>query len=113
MSFADFFSIPLYANLTSTDLTVVDSEFADPFYRVVGPGESYGLAHVSFLDDPHAPLRADMISVVPGGTTISDENNNIIYPAQAVPEPSTWLLLSTGVLCSIAYQRRRTRLRNS
>jgi hypothetical protein len=68
-SFADSFAIPLYAGLTPTDLIVVDTEFADPLYRVVADGESYGLAHVSFLDDPFSRLSPGLITVVIDGTS--------------------------------------------
>lgn len=104
-SFADANGIPLYAGTPGTDLVVIDTESADPLYRVVAPGESYGLAHVTFQDDPNAPLTAAMIAVVADGTTISDEDGNIIYPA-AIPEPSSLVSLAVGILVAIGSARR-------
>ncbi|QEH34973.1 hypothetical protein OJF2_35180 [Aquisphaera giovannonii] len=68
-------------------------------------GESCGLAHVTFRDDPNAPLTAAMIAVFTIGTTISDEDGNIIYPA-AIPEPSSLVSLAVGPLVGIGSARR-------
>ncbi|MDG3008413.1 PEP-CTERM sorting domain-containing protein [Paludisphaera mucosa] len=106
-SFADFLGIPLYAGLADRDLTVVDSEFDVPFYRVVGFGESYGLAHVTFQDDPLSRLSAGMIQVVAEGTSISDESGEIIYPAQAVPEPASLCAFALGVAAIAAASTKR------
>ncbi len=104
-SFADEFGISLVAGTPGTSLAVLDTEFADPLYRVLAPDESYGLAHVSFQDDPNAPLAAGMISVALAGTTFSDEDGNIIFPA-VVPEPSSLVLLSLGSLVAMGSVRR-------
>ena len=103
---------PLWTTLTDTSVTISDSEFAyPPGYRVVAPGASFGLAHVTFSVDSSAPFQVGTISINKANTSLADGSfpSPVLYPfstqdgtftiaaASVVPEPSSMVsLLSAG-----------------
>jgi hypothetical protein len=95
-------------------------------YQTVGPGQIFGLAHVTFAVDATAATGARALHFDPTGTNLSDENGNLITmsltPSQdgsitvatgggtvVTPEPSTLVTALTGVgAVLIAFLRRRS-----
>ena len=115
------FSSDLFPNAS---FTASDSEFGGLGYDEIAPGDSYGLAHVSYIVDANAasgdrPLILDTL-----GTSLSDENGDAVDfmsvngnmhvdgDVSVVPEPSTGVLLSMGLVCAMFAIYRRAR-RNS
>jgi PEP-CTERM motif len=102
-------SFPNTAFLTS------DSEFASPGFAEIAPGKSFGIAHVSFSVGPNA-ASGDRGLILGAGTSLSDiagapvefTTGNGMLSISAVPEPSAWLLLASGLVCSFVFRRRLT-----
>ena len=91
-----------------------DSEFASPGFAEIGPGMSFGIAHVSFTVEPGAE-SGDRALVLCPGTSLSDAaglpveftTSGGVLSVASVPEPSTWLLVASGLAGSFAFRRRR------
>src|SRR5271157_5005702 len=49
----------------NTQFTGIDAEFASPGYRTVTPGETFGLAHVSYAVSSSTPNGIDTITIEP------------------------------------------------
>jgi hypothetical protein len=92
--------------------------------QVVNPGQSFGLADVTYLVDPSASAGSVGVTLEPtpvflpppGGTSLSDDQGNpvafasvngtiTIQTAAVVPEPSTAILLSTSGLILLLGRR--------
>jgi len=92
-----------------------DSEFASPGFAKIGPGMSFGIAHVSFTVGPNAQT-GDRALVLGAGTSLSDVSGAPIafttsdgkLSISSVPEPGAWLLLSSGLAASFAFCRTKT-----
>jgi hypothetical protein len=92
-----------------------DSEFASPGFATIGPGMSFGIAHVSFTVDSSAQT-GDRALVLGAGTSLSDiagapiafTTSNGMLSISVVPEPSAWLLLSSGLAAAFAFCRTTT-----
>jgi len=103
------FSLDAFPN---TAFQAADSEFGSLGYVQIDPGVKFGIAHVSFLVDPGAALGERGL-ILGAGTSLSDINGDPIgFEAidgvvNVVPEPSTVVLVSVGMLCSLAYARKR------
>jgi hypothetical protein len=91
----------------NTQFTASDSEFAAPGFRTVNPGDTFGLAHVSFAVSPTAPLGTDTINFVSSATSLSDNNGNSIPfslvsgSISVVPEPSALIEAATAALIGL------------
>ena len=89
-----------------------DAEFASPGFAEIAPGMSFGVAHVSFTVDPSA-ASGDRGLILGAGTSLSDigggpiefTTSDGVLTISSVPEPSTWLLLASGVVCSFVFRR--------
>ena len=93
-------SSPLsYDLLPTTTFMASDAEFAAPYFNVIAPGETYGLAHVYYVADATAG-SGDLQWIVGPGTSFSDINGNNV-----IPEPSSWVLLLSGFIGTMAYRR--------
>ena len=107
-------SDPLNFGITfpNTGFTVADSDGADPFFQTVNPGDSFGLAHVSYTVSPTFS-GTDTISSLGMGTSLSDINGNSIPftsmdgSMSPTPEPSTLIEAATAVLIGLGVARRR------
>ena len=93
-------SSPLsYDLFPTTTFMASDAEFAAPYFNVIAPGETYGLAHVYYVADATAG-SGDLQWIVGPGTSFSDINGNNV-----IPEPSSWVLLLSGFIGTMAYRR--------
>jgi len=97
----------------NSQFTASDSEFAATGFRTVGPGDTFGLAHVSFTVSPTAAL-GDTIAIASGtATSLSDENGNAIpfaisngliaVPAPPVPEPCALAQSATAAMIGLGF----------
>ncbi len=92
-----------------------------PGFQVVAPGQTYGLALVTYMISSTAPAGAvDTISIdsINAGTSLSDDQGNLlsftpmngsITTLFAVPEPASIIPAATAVLIGIAAAWRRRR----
>jgi hypothetical protein len=111
-------SDPLNFGITfpNAGFTVADSDGADPFFQTVNPGDTFGLAHVSYEVSPtFSGTDTITIASLNVGTSLSDINGNLI-PFTAVngsisiPEPSTLIQAATALVIGLgAVWRRRPR----
>ena len=105
----------------NTQFTGADLEFATPAYRTVDPGDTFGLAHVSYAVSSSTPNGIDTISIAPyPGSFLTDEMGNslpfgvangLIAVGVVVPEPWALTQAATAVLigAGLAWRRRRGR----
>ena len=96
----------------NTQFTAADSEFAAPGFRIVNPGDVFGLAHVSFAISPSSTGGTDTIQFVFPGTSLSDINGaSIPFTTQLVPEPAALTEAATAALLGLGsfWWRRRRR----
>src|SRR5262249_16392137 len=103
----------------NTQFTASDSEFASPFFRTVGPGDVFGLGHVSFTVDASTPNGTDALVIASDATTsLSDINGNPIpfliqngsLSVGVVPEPAALFEAATAMLIGFgAFWSRRRR----
>jgi hypothetical protein len=123
--------LPLFTN-TLPDTTLITADTGDvvagyPGYTTVNPGDTFGLAHVSYtVSSTAAPGSSDSITFVlaNNATSLSDPNqgaipftamNGSFTLAGAIPEPSTWMqgtiavLMGLGAFC---WRRRVDRRRS-
>jgi hypothetical protein len=109
------FSFDTFPN---TMFTASDSEFASPGFRTVNPGDTFGLAHVSFAVSAGF-IGTDTIALDSSTTSLSDPNGNGIpvtlvnglLSTSAIPEPSALTQAATAVLIGLGvfWWRRRKR----
>ena len=93
-------SSPLsYDLFPTTTFMASDTEFAAPYFDVIAPGDTYGLAHVYYAADATAG-SGDLQWIVGPGTSFSEINGNNV-----TPEPSSWVLLLSGFIGTMAYRR--------
>ncbi|MGB2611672.1 MAG: hypothetical protein WBC80_22085 [Isosphaeraceae bacterium] len=107
----------------NTQFTGADTEFALPGFRIVNPGDTYGLADVSYAVSSSTPNGIDSITIAPSpeslltmvdGTPISfGITNGSIAVGTVVPEPWALTQASTAVLIGLGlvWWRRRVRQR--
>jgi hypothetical protein len=103
----------------NTSFTASDTEFASPGFRVLNPGDTFGLANVSFTVSPTAELnQTDAITFVSSTTSLSDQNGSAIPftttngTLSTVPEPSALIEAATATLFGAGWfwwRRRRSR----
>ena len=93
----------------NSQFTASDFEFAAPGFRTVGPGDTFGLAHVSFTVSPTATLGTDTIAIASGtATSLSVENGNAIPFAISngsitVPEPCALAQAATAAMIGLGF----------
>jgi hypothetical protein len=105
----------------NTQFTASDSEFAAPGFRTVKPGDTFGLAHVSFAVSPTSPIGTeDTIALTSPATALSDQNGNAIavslvsgsIATAVVPEPAALTEAATAAILGLGsfwWRRRRRR----
>jgi len=103
----------------NTQFTGVDLEFASPGFRTVNPGDTFGLAHVSYAVSSSTPNGIDTITIAPSpasfltdlaGNQISFAiANGSIAVGTVVPEPWALTQASTAVLIGLGLVWRRRR----
>jgi hypothetical protein len=112
-------------------MEVTGNDLAATAGQVVNPGDTWGLAHISYLVDPAAPLgtvvpmvlELDPQNFLSGGTSLSDPTgagipftglgpNGTITIGAPIPEPASVTLLSIAGVALLAGRRlaRRRRL---
>ncbi len=101
----------------NTQFTGADTEFASPYYRTVNPGDTFGLAHVSYTVRSSTPNGIDTITIAPSpeslltmvdGTSISfGITNGSIAVGTVIPEPWALTQASTAVLIGLGLVWRR------
>ncbi len=98
--------------------TASDSEFAAPGFRTVSPGETFGLAHVSYSISATTPNGVDTLAFLNASLTELDgitnipvtiANGSIRVGAATIPEPSTLVQAGTAVLIGLGAACRRRR----
>lgn len=98
--------------------TVSDSDGGSPFFQTVNPGDTFGLANVSYVVSPSFS-GSDTITIASlnVGTSLSDIDGNAIpftamngsISTASIPEPSTLIQAATAVLIGLgAVWRRRS-----
>ncbi len=93
----------------NTQFTASDAEFGPLGFQTVNPGDTFGLAHVSFTVSPTATLGADTIAIASGtATSLSDENGNAIPFAISngsitVPEPCALAQAATAAMIGLGF----------
>jgi len=104
--------LPLSTNpFPNTSFIASDSEFASPFFRLVNPGDVFGLMNVSYTVSASAPNGSYSLLVDTSGTTsFSDENGKSIpFTVRGgcftIPVPPSWILGGTGLLFCLAAWR--------
>ena len=98
--------------------TVSDSDGGSPFFQTVNPGDTFGLANVSYMVSPtFSGTDTITIASLNVGTSLSDIDGNAIpftamngsISTTSVPEPSTLIQAATAVLIGLgAVWRRQT-----
>jgi hypothetical protein len=96
----------------NTLFTASDSEFASPGFREVMPGQTFGLANVSFSVSVTSPAGFDTLAFL--NASLSDNNGNdipvtISNGSIVVPEPSTLIEGATALLIGLGVGWRRRR----
>jgi hypothetical protein len=101
----------------NTLFTASDSEFASPGFRVVMPGQSFGLANVSFSVGATTPNGLDTMSFLNVSLTdingadipVTSSNGSIRVGPAVIPEPSTLIQATTALLIGlgVAWCRKR------
>ncbi len=94
----------------NTQFTASDSEFAAPGLRTLSPGDTFGLADVSYTVGSATPNLTDTIAFGSLATSLSDENGNAIpfttsdgsiTISISIPEPSAITEAATAALIVI------------
>jgi hypothetical protein len=94
----------------NTQFTASDSEFAAPGFRTVNPGDTFGLAHVSFSVSATTAGGTDAIVLDSLATSLSDINGNSIplsglvngsISTSSIPEPSALFQAATAALVGL------------
>jgi hypothetical protein len=93
----------------NTHFTASDSEVAAPGFRTVTPGETFGLAHVSYAVSPPSPGGTDTIAFGSPATSLSDINgfavpftiSNGSISVAVVPEPATLTMDATAAIVGL------------
>jgi hypothetical protein len=104
----------------NTTFTGADAEFASPYYRTVNPGQTFGLAHVSYAVSSSTPNGIDTITIAPSPVSLLTDlagnpisfgiTNGSITVGAVIPEPWALTQASTAVLIGLGlFWRRRVR----
>src|SRR5262249_1018770 len=93
----------------NTRFTASDSEFGPLGFRTVNPGDTFGLARVSFAVSPTTAGGTDVIALDILATSLSDSNGDLIpvslvggsIRVSVVPEPAALTQAATAALIGI------------
>ena len=109
---------PLSADtFPNTTFTGADTEFALPGFRIVNPGETFGLAHISYTESSFSPGGTDTITIAPfPDSLLTDLAGNpipfgITNGSITIPEPWALTQASTAILVGLGLVWRRRRVR--
>ena len=115
-------ALPLSLNsFPNTTFTGVDLEFASPGYRTVNPGDTFGLAYVSYAVSSSTPNGTDTIMIAPPPDSVLTDlagnqipfgiTNGSIAVGTVIPEPWALTQAATAVLIGLGlvWWRRRGR----
>jgi hypothetical protein len=101
----------------NNQFTGIDLEFALPGFQTVNPGDTFGLAHVSYAVSSSTPSGIDTITIAPypeslltmvDGTPISfGITNGLIAVGTVIPEPWALTQAATAVLIGLGLAWRR------
>ena len=102
----------------NTQFTGADAEFASPYYyRTVGPGQTFGLADVSYAVSSSTPNGIDTITIEPSPLSLLTDvvgnsipfgiTNGSITVGPVVPEPWAMTQAATAVLVGLGLVWRR------
>ncbi len=114
----------VFDQLSTTSFTAADTEFAAPGYRTVNPGDTFGLANVSYSVSPTTANGTDKltISLIPGtgdfffydansnGIAAGISSQGSIRVGPAIPEPWALTQAAIGALVGLGlvwWRRRR------
>jgi hypothetical protein len=111
-------SDPLNFGITfpNTGFIVADSDGGSPFFQAVNPGDTFGLANVSYtVSATFSGTDTILIESPNVGTSLSDINGNPIaftsmngsISTSSIPEPSTLIQATTAVLIGLCTVWRR------
>ena len=87
----------------TTSLTASDSEFAMLGYRLINPGDQFGVAHIGYSADATATPGPLTPTLVPDATSLADPSGNVPTP---IPEPSSGAFV---LACCVAWSMSRKR----
>jgi hypothetical protein len=102
--------------LPDTSFLAIDTENASPGFRTVIPGDTFGLAHVSYSVSSSTPSGTDTITIAPPDSVLSDAagnpisfdiTNGSITVGSVIPEPSALTQATTAVLIGLGLAWRR------
>jgi hypothetical protein len=102
----------------NTLFTASDSEFASPGFRVVMPGQTFGLANVSYSISATTPNGIDTLTLLNVSLTDINGNDIPVVPTNGsihvgpavIPEPSTLIQATTAAGAGLAAQWLRRRM---
>jgi PEP-CTERM motif len=97
------------------DFSAGDFTATAPGFVTLMDGDEFGLAHVTYAVDSGAPAGPVALSLVPTGTSLSDENGDgvsfttsngtITVSGPTVPEPSSLVLAGLGAALLVLFHR--------
>ena len=103
----------------NTSFTGLDTEFANPGFRTLNPGDVFGLAHVSFSVSSSAPNGTDMLTISPSPDSLLIDSNLNEIPfgilngsfriGSAIPEPWALTQATTAAVIGLGLVWRRGR----
>ena len=98
----------------NTQFTASDSEFAAQGFRIVNPGDVFGLAHVSYSVSSTTGSGTETLTIDAGPTTsLADENGNALPftilngSISVVPEPWAMAQAATAAMIGLVCWWRR------
>lgn len=97
----------------NTTFTGADAEFASPYYRTVNPGQTFGLAHVSYAVSSTTPKGTDTITIEPSPLSLLTMVDGTPIPfgitngSITIPEPWALTQASTAILVGLGLVWRR------
>jgi hypothetical protein len=97
-----------FSSFPTTDFTVLDASMTPPGFVTLNTNSIFGLEHVTYAWSAGASAGPVAVSIVGGGTVLSDINANpipittvngtITVTNATVPEPTSLLLLAAGII---------------
>ncbi len=118
MSTDSYFGLSLSLNsFPNSTFMGTDLEFATPYFRTVNPGDTFGLAHVSYAVSSSTPNGTDTIMIAPPPDSVLTDlagnqipfgiTNGSIAVGTVIPEPWALTQAATAVLIGLGLVWRR------